>query len=52
MFWAFKLCFVADILAFFALKTVWAAFSKIGQIVFKSSGHPVALSQDEYLLFE
>jgi len=30
MFWAFKLSFVVDILAFFGLKTVWATFEKLG----------------------
>jgi hypothetical protein len=29
-----------DILAFFSLETVWATFGKIGQIFFKSFGHP------------
>ncbi len=30
MFWAFKLSFVVDILAYFALETVWATFEKLG----------------------
>jgi hypothetical protein len=28
IFWAFKLSFVVDILAFFGLETVWATFLK------------------------
>ncbi len=30
MFWAFKLSFVVDILAFFDLATFWAIFEKFG----------------------
>ena len=40
MFWAFKLSFAVDILAFFGLETVWAIFEKLGEFFFKSSGHP------------
>jgi hypothetical protein len=42
MFWSFKLSFVVDILAFFALETFGATFLKYWAIFFKSSGHPVA----------
>ncbi len=43
MFWALKLSFVADILAFFDLATFLAIFWKIWPIFFLSSGHPVYL---------
>jgi hypothetical protein len=33
-FWAFKLSFVSDILAFFDLATFWANFWKIWRIFF------------------
>ncbi len=39
MFWAFKLGFVVDILAFFDLATFGAIFEKYFGF-FKSSGHP------------
>ena len=31
MFWAFKLGFIVDILASFALETFWATFGKLGK---------------------
>jgi hypothetical protein len=40
VFWAFKWNFVVDILAFFGLETFLASFEKIGELFFKSSGHP------------
>ncbi len=39
VFWAFKLSFVVDTLAFFGLETDWATFLKIGQLFYKFSGH-------------
>jgi hypothetical protein len=33
MFWAFKLSFVVDILAFFALETFWVLFEILGNFL-------------------
>jgi len=40
MFWAFKLSFVVDILAFFGLATFWPIFEKFSNIF---SNHLVTL---------
>ncbi len=40
VFWAFKLSFVVDILAFFDQETFWSTFQKLGQFFFEPSGQP------------